>query len=262
MQAARSTRGRSGIRAARNLVICRVRNYSVGNCKMAAVALAAVAAVTAAAGIQDAHSTHVSVPVLTAGGDLEYLFADNLIIAGWIEYGGSPTPDVLLNIRVLNPDRAQVSETFVTSDFNGEFEYAFGLPEGSMPGDYLVTVTSMCWEQHRQICTHRTAQATVSVPEAGACPGVHIPEWVKTLAGFWVDGQIGDNDFVQAVGFLIRSGVIVIGDPGGTDPDGSGAVPDWIRTSTGYWVSGDVSDDEFAAGIEWFVGNGIIPAGT
>ena len=173
--------------------------------------------VTAAAGIQDAHSTHVSVPVLTAGGDLEYLFADDLIIAGWVEYGGSPTPDVLLNIRVSDPDRAQVSETFVTSDSNGEFEYAFGLPEGSMPGDYSVTVTSMCWEQHRQICTHRTAQATVSVPEAGAGPGVHIPEWVKTVAGFWVDGQI-DDDFVRAVGFLIRSGVIVIGDPGGTDP--------------------------------------------
>lgn len=68
---------------------------------MAAVALAAAAAaaavaVTAAAGIPDAHSTHVSVPVLTAGGDLVYLFADDLVIAGWVEYGGSPTPDVLL----------------------------------------------------------------------------------------------------------------------------------------------------------------------
>lgn len=261
LQAACITQGRPGIRAARNLVICRVRNYNVGNREMAAVALAAVA-VTAAAGIPDAHSTHVSVPVLTAGGDLEYLFADDLIIAGWVEYGGSPTPDVLLNIRVSDPDRTQVSETFVTSDSNGEFEYAFGLPEGSMPGDYSVTVTSMCWEQHRQICTHRTAQATVSVPEAGAGPGVHIPEWVKTVAGFWVDGQIDDDGFVRAVGFLIRSGVIVIGDSGETNHGGSGAVPDWIRTSTGYWVSGDVSDDEFAAGIEWLVGSGIIPAGT
>lgn len=232
---------------------------------MAVVALAAVVAVivvTAAAGIQDAHSTHVSVPVLTVGGDLEYLFEDNLIIAGWVEYDGSPTPDVLLNIKVSDPDRAQVSETFVTSDSNGEFEYAFGLPEGSIPGDYSVTVTSMCWEQHRQICTHRTAQATVSVPEAGAGPNVHIPEWMKTVAGFWVDGQIDDDDFVGAVGFLIRSGVIVVGNPGGMDQGQSGAVPDWIKTSAGYWVSGDVSDDEFAAGIEWLVGSGIIPAGT
>ena len=254
--------GRSRIRAARNLVICRVRNYNVGNHEMAAVALAAVAAVTAAAGIQDAHSTHVSVPVLTADGDLEYLFADDLIIAGWVEYGGSPTPDVLLNIRVSDPDHTQVSEIFVTSDSNGEFEYAFGLPEGSMPGDYSVTVTSMCWEQHRQICAHRTAQATVSVLGVGAGSGVHIPEWVKTLAGFWVDGQIDDDGFVQAVGFLIRSGVIVVGDPGGTDLGGSGAVPDWIKTSAGYWVSGDVSDDAFAAGIGWLVGSGIIPVGT
>jgi len=228
---------------------------------MAAVALAA-AAVTAAAGIQDAHSTHVSVPVLTASGDLEYFFADDLIIAGWVEYDGSPTPNVLLNIRVSDPDRTQVSETFVTSDFNGEFEYAFGLPEGSMLGDYSVTVTSMCWDQHRQICTHRIAQATVSVSGAGASSDVHIPEWVKMVAGFWVDGQIDDDDFVRAVGFLIRSGVIVIGDPGWTDTGGSGAVPDWIRTSAGYWVSGDVSDDEFAAGIKWLVSSGIIPAGT
>ena len=82
------------------------------------------------------------------------------------------------------------------------------------------------------------------------------------VAGFWVDGQIDDDGFVRAVGFLIRSGVIVVGDPGGTDLGGSGAVPDWIRTSAGYWVSGDVSDDEFAAGIGWLVGRGIIPAGT
>ena len=232
---------------------------------MALAAVAAVGAVTAAAGILDAHSTHVSVPVLTSGGDRGYHFADDLIIVGWVEYGGDPTPDVLLSIKVSDPDHTQISETFVISDSSGGFEYAFGLPEGSMTGDYTVTFTSMCWEQHRQICTHRTAQATVSVSGGGggggSGPGVHIPGWVKTVAGFWVDGEIDDDGFVRAVGFLVRDGVIVItGDPGGADPDASGAaVPDWIRTSAGYWVSGDVSDEEFAAGIKWLVDSSIMP---
>ena len=61
--------------------------------------------VTAAmAAAQDADSTHISVPVLDTGEELEYSFGDDLIIGGWVEYGGKATSDVLLNIKLLDPD--------------------------------------------------------------------------------------------------------------------------------------------------------------
>ena len=37
-----------------------------------------------------------------------------------------------------------------------------------------------------------------------------IPAWVKTTAGFWVDGAVDDNTFVQAIQYLITEGIIVI----------------------------------------------------
>jgi len=39
-----------------------------------------------------------------------------------------------------------------------------------------------------------------------------IPSWVKSTAGFWVDGQIGDSEFISALQFLIKEGVLVIPD--------------------------------------------------
>ena len=29
-----------------------------------------------------------------------------------------------------------------------------------------------------------------------------IPSWIKSTAGFWVDGQIGDSEFIGALQFL------------------------------------------------------------
>ena len=38
-----------------------------------------------------------------------------------------------------------------------------------------------------------------------------IPAWVKNNAGWWADGQIPDSAFVQGIQFLIKEGIIVIG---------------------------------------------------
>jgi hypothetical protein len=37
-----------------------------------------------------------------------------------------------------------------------------------------------------------------------------IPSWIKTTAGFWVDGQIGDSEFLSALQFLVKDGILVI----------------------------------------------------
>lgn len=37
-----------------------------------------------------------------------------------------------------------------------------------------------------------------------------IPAWIKNNAGWWADGSIDDNAFVQGIQFLIKNGIIVV----------------------------------------------------
>ena len=40
----------------------------------------------------------------------------------------------------------------------------------------------------------------------------NIPDWIKNNAGWWADGQINDDTFVQGIQFLIKAGIIVVND--------------------------------------------------
>ena len=37
-----------------------------------------------------------------------------------------------------------------------------------------------------------------------------IPDWIKSNAGWWADGLIDDNSFVQGIQFLIKEGLMKI----------------------------------------------------
>ena len=88
-------------------------------------------------------------------------------------------------------------------------------------------------------------------------PSDEVPGWIKTTAGFWVDGFSSDNEFVNAIQFLINEGVIVIPQTasGGVS---TAEIPSWIKTTTGFWVDGFSSDKEFVSAIQWLIENGIL----
>ena len=37
-----------------------------------------------------------------------------------------------------------------------------------------------------------------------------IPSWIKNNAGWWADGSIDDNSFVQGIQYLIQNGILRI----------------------------------------------------
>ena len=37
-----------------------------------------------------------------------------------------------------------------------------------------------------------------------------IPDWIKNNAGWWADGQIDDNSFVEGIQFLIKEGFMTL----------------------------------------------------
>jgi len=84
-----------------------------------------------------------------------------------------------------------------------------------------------------------------------------VPGWIKTTAGFWVDGFSSDTEFVSAIQFLINEKVIVI-PPTASGGGSTAEIPSWIKTTTGFWVDGFSSDTEFVSAIQWLIANGIM----
>ena len=85
-----------------------------------------------------------------------------------------------------------------------------------------------------------------------------LPSWIKTSAGFWVDGQTSDAEFVGAIQYLINEGIIVIPPTDSDAGTGDTSVPAWIKTSAGFWVDGQISDAEFVGAIQFLVEEGVI----
>jgi hypothetical protein len=89
-----------------------------------------------------------------------------------------------------------------------------------------------------------------------------IPSWIKTNAGWWAEGQISDNDFVQAMQYLIKEGIITIpateGEGSSDSSAGSSEIPSWIKTNAGWWAEGKITDNDFVQAMQYLITNGII----
>ena len=157
-------------------------------------------------GISDAYATHISQPILTIDDSFVYSVGDDLSITGWVEYNDASTSDVLLSVKISNPSGAVISDFFLTSDSNGKFEFPFELSEGDESGDYLVNIMSMCREVHRDICTHKTAETTISVLGEES----KIPDWVRNIFVWYAEDTISEKELLQALQFLINEKIIIV----------------------------------------------------
>ncbi|MGB1878971.1 MAG: cupredoxin domain-containing protein, partial [Nitrosopumilus sp.] len=83
-----------------------------------------------------------------------------------------------------------------------------------------------------------------------------IPSWIKNNAGWWADGTIDDNSFVQGIEYLIENKILVVSSQ--TIGSSEEKIPSWIKNNAGWWADGTIDDQSFLTGIEWLVSNGII----
>jgi len=84
-----------------------------------------------------------------------------------------------------------------------------------------------------------------------------VPAWIKNNAGWWAEGQIDDNSFVQGIQFMIKENIISIPNlPESSETAES--VPAWIKNNAGWWAEGQIDDNSFVKGIEYLVKVGII----
>jgi hypothetical protein len=98
---------------------------------------------------------------------------------------------------------------------------------------------------------------TIPPPQPDVTPTTTIPDWIKNNAGWWADGSIDDNSFVQGIQWLIKEGIMKI--PPTTQGAGTGnEIPDWIKNNAGWWADGSIDDNSFVQGIQWLIKEGIM----
>ena len=83
-----------------------------------------------------------------------------------------------------------------------------------------------------------------------------VPDWVKNTAGWWASDAISEKEFVNAIEFLVKDGIINVSTH--TVSENSNEVPDWVKNTAGWWASDAISEKEFVNAIEFLVKDGII----
>ena len=94
--------------------------------------------------------------------------------------------------------------------------------------------------------------------KAGISESSKIPAWIKNNAGWWADGSIDDNSFVQGIQFLIKEGIMKIPPTSQGSGSGSNEIPAWIKNNAGWWADGSIDDNSFVQGIQFLIKEGIM----
>ena len=83
-----------------------------------------------------------------------------------------------------------------------------------------------------------------------------IPDWIKNNAGWWAEDAISETEFVNAIEFLIKEGIIKVDES--TTSTNSKNIPDWVKNTAGWWATEQISETEFLNAIQYMVNVGII----
>ncbi|KER07117.1 hypothetical protein AAA799E16_00057 [Marine Group I thaumarchaeote SCGC AAA799-E16] len=85
-----------------------------------------------------------------------------------------------------------------------------------------------------------------------------IPTWIKNNAGWWADGAIDDEAFVQGIQFLIKEKIIQIPSTSQGVISEDSTIPTWIKNNAGWWADGAIDDGTFVNGIKYLIEHGIV----
>jgi hypothetical protein len=85
-----------------------------------------------------------------------------------------------------------------------------------------------------------------------------VPSWVKNNAGWWAEGTIPDETFVQGIEYLVETNILIVSSNLHSATTQQENIPSWIKNNAGWWATGNIDDKTFVQGIEWLISNGLI----
>jgi len=129
-------------------------------------------------------------------------------------------------------------------------------------GSYKISLGILTHGLDEEMTFHTTVpgSATITIGKSGQNsppPEYEIPSWIKKNAGWWADGTITNNDFVQGIQYLIKQGIIKV-PPTQSGSGSTQVIPSWIKKNAGWWADGTIGDSDFVQGIQYLIKQGII----
>ena len=111
------------------------------------------------------YATHISEPILSIDSDSQYDMNETISINGWVKYNEKPTSDVLVLLKLLNPNGNEIFQDQVRSDQSGNFTLNINLLGSNVTegGTFTLSAISQCRDEHRNICNHKSTSQTLVV---------------------------------------------------------------------------------------------------
>jgi hypothetical protein len=163
-----------------------------------------------------------------------------------------------LRISIFDSKSSLIVTQKTSVDTDSTFSYAVELNEKFPAGEYKVKAQYGSSKATVEIILFTINSGEITSLELESSTGVKIPDWVKNNAGWWADGQIDDNSFVQGIQFMIKDGLIQIP----ATEQGSGSqdnnIPDWVKNNAGWWADGQIDDNSFVQGIQFMIKEGLM----
>ncbi len=172
----------------------------------------------------------------------EYHFGDMIIIVGIVPVSEKGK---IVEIEIDCEDQSYFTKK-VSHDLQGKFYLEYKLE----PDSCNTTITT-----HDIIAKYLSWRDKISFNYLGSN---EIPAWIKNNAGWWANGDIDDNSFVQGIQFLIKEGVMKIPPTAQGEGTGSNEIPAWIKNNAGWWANGDIDDNSFVQGIQFLIKEGVM----
>ena len=111
------------------------------------------------------YATHISEPILSLNKDAKYNINETISVNGWVKYDEKPASDVLVLLKLINPNGNEIFQEQVRSDSNGNFTSNINLLGNNVSegGTFTLSAESQCRDEHRNICNHNSTSQTLVV---------------------------------------------------------------------------------------------------
>ena len=117
--------------------------------------------------------------------------------------------------------------------------------------------------------------SSILVPNSSAQEETQIPDWIKNIAGWWANGEISENEFVNGIEYLINNNIIslvhvpcnfhyklasegLLEEIGAEYDISPELVPNWVKNNAKWWYEDLIENTDFINGIKYLVQVGII----
>jgi len=160
-----------------------------------------------------------------------------------------------VNLKIVDPE-GNLVKMFQSNVMRGNvFDATFEIEKQFFPlaGGYDIIAWQSSASEDMDVITIK-----IGIKGVDNIKKLGVPTWIKNNAGWWAEGQIDDNSFVQGIQFMIKENIISIPNLPESSSETADSVPAWVKNNAGWWAEGQIDDSAFVQGIEYLVKVGII----